>query len=59
MHAGRSRTLSRRPSRRLSALGVAWLTRTTAAPLALCALEPPHVAKTIAFAKVRPRRRRL
>jgi hypothetical protein len=58
MGAVRYRTLSLRPSQLLSALGGAWLTRTTAAPLALCALELPHLAKQSPFAKARSSRRR-
>ena len=45
------RTLARHPSRRLSALGGAWLTRATAGFVARGAREPPHMAKQSPFAR--------
>jgi hypothetical protein len=48
------RTLSLPPSRLIRALGGAFLTRTTAASLALCAIEQPHVAQKSPFARAGP-----
>src|SRR5215475_305762 len=50
----RCRTPSRCPSRLLSTLGGALLTRTTATSLVFCAREPPHVAKKSPFPRARP-----
>jgi hypothetical protein len=54
VHGARGRTLSRHPSRLLRALGGAFLPRTTAASLARCAIEQPHVAKKSPFARAGP-----
>jgi hypothetical protein len=54
VHGARGRTLSLRPSLLLSALGGAFLTRTTAASPALCAVEQPQLAKKSLFAKAGP-----
>jgi hypothetical protein len=54
VHGARCRTLARCPSRRLSALGSAWLTRMTAVSLARCAREPPHSAKQSPCARAGP-----
>src|SRR5882724_2538655 len=53
-HGARCRILSLRPSLLLRALGGAFLTRTTAASLALCAIEQPHLAKKSPFARAGP-----
>src|SRR6266850_2859198 len=57
VHGARCRTLSLRPSLLLRALEGAFLTRTTAASLALCAIEQPHLAKKSPFARAGPYRR--
>ena len=54
MHGARCRILSLRPSLLLRALEGIFLTRTTAAYLALCAIEQSHLAKKSPFARAGP-----